>query len=100
MREITCPVPGSESFAVGIVHGLAGSGGIVVALAATAPTISGGAGFLIGFTVATASSMAIASWGWGQGIGRTDTLRVVAGVASMTVGVLLLAEILGLPVPL
>jgi hypothetical protein len=84
-----------ESFAVGIVHGLAGSGGVVVALAAATPTVSGGVGFLTGFAVATIVSMAIASWGWGRGIGQTDTLRVVAGVASVAVGVLLFAEVLG-----
>ena len=89
-----------ESVAVGIVHGLAGSGGVVVALAAAAPTLTAGVGFLIGFAVASVLSMALASWGWGRAIGRTGTLRLVAGLASVAVGVLLFAEIAGIAVPL
>ncbi|WP_435179850.1 high-affinity nickel-transporter protein [Halorussus sp. AFM4] len=89
-----------ESFAVGVVHGLAGSGGVVVALAAAAPTVAAGAGFLVGFAVASVASMAAASWGWGRVVGRTAALRLVAGVASVAVGVLLLAEIGGVSVPL
>lgn len=89
-----------ESFSVGIVHGLAGSGGVVVALAATAPTVFSGAGFLAGFSVATSVSMAAASWGWGRVVGRTNSLRTVAGVASVTVGVLLFAETIGTAVPI
>lgn len=83
-----------ESFAVGIVHGFAGSGGVVIALAAAAPTVSDGAGFLTGFSVATIISMGIVSWGWGHGIQRTTALRTVAGLASVAVGVLLFAETL------
>lgn len=89
-----------ESFAVGIVHGLAGSGGVVIALAAAAPTLADGAGFLAGFAVASVASMALASWGWGRAIGRADALRTVAGAASVVVGVLLFAEIAGVAVPL
>jgi hypothetical protein len=89
-----------ESFAVGIVHGLAGSGGVVVALAAAAPTLVDGIGFLIGFAVASVLSMALASWGWSRAVGQTGTLRLVAGLASVAVGMLLFAEIAGLPIPL
>lgn len=89
-----------ESFAVGIVHGLAGSGGVVVALVAASQTISGGAGFLAGFSVATVVSMALAAWTWGRVVGWTSTLRVVSGIASVAVGILLLAEISGITVPL
>jgi hypothetical protein len=89
-----------ESFAVGIVHGLAGSGGVVVALAAASPTVTGGAGFLTGFSIATVLSMGLASWGLGRLLGRTTLLRVVSGVASVAVGVLLFAEIVGFGVPI
>jgi len=88
-----------ESFAVGVVHGLAGSGGVVVALAAAAPTAADGAGFLLGFAAATVVAMALAAWGWGRAVGRADTLRAVAGLASIAVGLLLFAEILGVGVP-
>jgi hypothetical protein len=84
-----------ESFAVGVVHGLAGSGGVVVALAAAAPTATGGAAFLGGFAVATVAAMGIAAWGWGQAVGRSARLRAVAGLLSVAVGLLLAAELLG-----
>lgn len=89
-----------ESFAVGIVHGFAGSGGVVVALAAAAPTVGDGAGFLVGFSVASVASMALASWGWGRVVGRTRELRLVAGIVSVAVGALLFAEIAGIGLPL
>lgn len=84
-----------ESFAVGVIHGLAGSGGVVVALVAASSTVSGGAGFLAGFSVATVCSMALASWGWGFVVERTNALRVVAGVTSVAVGLLLVLETTG-----
>jgi hypothetical protein len=87
-----------ESFAVGVVHGLAGSGGVVVALAAAAPTAAGGAAFLGGFAVATVAAMGVAAWGWGRAVGRSARLRVVAGLLSVAVGLLLAAELLGVSV--
>ena len=82
-----------ESLAVGIVHGLAGSGGIVVVLASAAPTVPTGAAFLIGFSVASIFAMGLAAWGWGRALGRTTMLRKVAGVASIAIGLLMLVEI-------
>ncbi|MFB6157110.1 MAG: high-affinity nickel-transporter protein [Haloferacaceae archaeon] len=84
-----------ESFAVGVVHGLAGSGGVVVALAAAAPTAADGAAFLAGFAVATVVAMGLAAWGFGRALGRAERLRVLAGVASVAVGLLLFGEVLG-----
>ncbi|MFB6173850.1 MAG: sulfite exporter TauE/SafE family protein [Halobacteriales archaeon] len=89
-----------ESFAVGVVHGLAGSGGVVVALAAAAPTVAGGAAFLGAFAVATVVAMSAAAWGFGTALGRTGALRTVAGLASVAVGLLLLADVLAVPAPL
>lgn len=88
------------SFAVGIVHGLAGSGGVVIALAAAAPTISDGAGFLIGFSAASIGAMAIASWGCGRGIAQLGRLRLVAGAVSVAVGLLVFADVTGFVFPL
>ena len=59
-----------------------------------------GIGFLIGFAIASVLSMALAAWGWSRAVGQTDTLRLVAGLASVAVGMLLFAEIAGIPVPL
>lgn len=83
-----------------MIHGLAGSGGVVVTLVAASSTVSGGAGLLAGFAAATVASMALASWGWGRVVGWTDALRVVAGVASVAVGVLLALETVGVALPL
>ncbi|GAA0238952.1 high-affinity nickel-transporter protein [Haladaptatus pallidirubidus] len=83
------------SLAVGIVHGLAGSGGVVVALAAASPTVAGGVAFLVGFSIASVIAMGAASWTWGQAIGQTRKLRILAGIASITVGLLLFVEIIG-----
>jgi hypothetical protein len=83
------------SLAVGVVHGLAGSGGVVVALAAAAPTDAGGSAFLIGFSIASIVAMGVASWIWGRALRRARRLRILAGVASIGVGLLLFAEIVG-----
>jgi hypothetical protein len=89
-----------ESFAVGVVHGLAGSGGVVVALVAAASTPADGAAFLVGFAVATVVAMGLAAWGWGRVGVRTHALRMAAGVASIVVGILLVAEVAGIGVAL
>lgn len=88
-----------ESLAVGIVHGLAGSGGVVVALAAAAPTVARGAAFLLGFAIASVIAMGIAAWAWGYVVGHAGKLRIAAGVASIAVGLLLFAEITGYSFP-
>jgi enoyl-CoA hydratase/carnithine racemase len=84
-----------ESLAVGVIHGLAGSGGVVVALAAASPTVAGGASFLIGFSIASIVAMGVASWIWGQAIGQAHRLRILAGVASIAGGLILLMGIVG-----
>jgi len=89
-----------ESLAVGVVHGLAGSGGVVVALAATAPTVTRGVAFLIGFSLASVGAMGIAAWAWGRVLGQAGRLRIAAGVASVAVGLLLFLETAGVAVPL
>lgn len=88
-----------ESLVVGIVHGLAGSGGVVVALAAASQSAAGGASFLIGFSIASVLAMGVASWVWGRAVGRARNLRVLAGVASVLAGVMLFAETVGVVPP-
>jgi high-affinity nickel permease len=88
-----------ESLAVGVVHGLAGSGGVVIALAAAARTAAEGTAFLLGFSLASVLAMGVAAWAWGQAIGQSHSLRLVAGVASVLVGLLLLTEVIGLALP-
>jgi hypothetical protein len=84
-----------ESLAVGVIHGLAGSGGVVIALAAASQTVAGGAAFLLGFSLASVLAMGLASFVWGRAVGQSRGLRIVAGVASVAVGLLLFAEIVG-----
>ncbi|PSQ07681.1 hypothetical protein BRC97_03245 [Halobacteriales archaeon QS_6_71_20] len=84
-----------ESFGVGVVHGFAGSGGVFVALAATAASPVDGAAFLGGFAVATVGSMAAASWGLDRAAGYADAVRLFGGAASVLVGLLVLAESAG-----
>jgi len=88
-----------ESLAVGVIHGLAGSGGVVIALAAASQTTVGGVAFLIGFSLASVLAMGLASWTWGQAVGQSHRLRVIAGGASVLVGLLLFAEIVGITLP-
>jgi len=88
-----------ESMAVGVIHGLAGSGGVVIALAAASQTTVGGTAFLLGFSLASVLAMGLAAWAWGQAIGQSHKLRLVAGGASVLVGLLLFAEIAGLTPP-
>jgi cytochrome c biogenesis protein CcdA len=70
----------------------------VVALAAAAQTTVGGASFLVGFSLASVLAMSVAAWAWGRAVGQSRRLRLVAGGASVLVGLLLLAEIAGVPV--
>lgn len=66
--------------AVGVVHGLAGSGTVVVALAATSPTRATGVAFVGGFAVATVATMVGVSAVWRR-LGSTAWQRPLRGVA-------------------
>lgn len=88
-----------ESFGVGIIHGLAGSGALIVLLVATAPTIGTGLSFLGAFTLASVLTMGILAFLWGRILTSTYTriLQIVAGIASLGVGgLLLMNELLGI----
>ena len=94
---------GSESFGVGIVHGLAGSGGLIVLLVSTAPTVGAGLSFLGSFILVSILTMGVLAFLWGQLLTKTHAylLQIGAGLASISVGLLLLIhELLDIPVPL
>lgn len=84
---------------MGVVHGLAGSGAIVVTLVATVPTVASSLSFLGAFTLVTVLTMAVLSRLWGSVLTTRArrTLKRFAGVASVVVGVnLILAETVGI----
>jgi hypothetical protein len=87
-----------ESFLVGIVHGLAGSGAIVVALAASASSLPSSFSLLLSFSVITVVTMSALSYLWGSVLTTRlqSALQAVAGSASFVIGSLLVAnELLG-----
>lgn len=86
-----------DSFAVGLVHGVAGSGVLVVAMAATAPTLDAALAFLVAFSLCSTLTMATVALAWGRalGTGLTDVLRVLAALVGIGAGVLLLGQSAG-----
>lgn len=88
----------SESLAVGLVHGLAGTGALVAVLAATAPTVRASAAFLTAFAIASVLTMACLALIWGRLLGTNAryVLRAAAGVGSIVLGALLVSgELIG-----
>jgi cytochrome c biogenesis protein CcdA len=87
-----------DSVLVGALHGVAGSGALVVALVAAAPDLPTGVAFLAAFGVGSVLTMAAASAVWGRTLdaGARRALRALAGVVGVGVGCLLLAEVAGL----
>jgi hypothetical protein len=86
-----------DSALVGALHGVAGSGALVVALVSTAPDLPTAASFLTAFGACSILTMAAVSVLWGRtlGTGAERALRGVAGALGVAVGVLLLAEVAG-----
>ncbi|MHB9288600.1 high-affinity nickel-transporter protein [Halobacteriales archaeon Cl-PHB] len=87
-----------DSAAVGVLHGVAGSGALVVAMVAAYSSVGGALAFLAAFGVGSTLTMAAVSLAWGrsQGAGFQTGLRVLGGLVGVVVGALLLAEVLGL----
>lgn len=85
------------AFAVGVVHGLAGSGVVVVALAAAAPTRTAGVAFLGAFAVATVAAMAAIAWCWQRldGTRLRGALRTVVGIVAAGLGLAMVATAVG-----
>jgi cytochrome c biogenesis protein CcdA len=83
-----------ESFLVGVVHGLAGSGAIVVALAASASSVSSSFSLLVSFSLITVLTMAVLSFLWGNVLTTRlkSALKVLAGSASLAIGGLLVVN--------
>lgn len=92
-----------DSLLVGALHGLAGSGALVIALVSAAPGVPTALAFLLAFGALSVATMAAVSALWGrtldadEGAGRV--LRGVAGLVGVVVGVLLVVERVGV-VPL
>lgn len=89
------------SFLVGILHGLAGSGALVIALVSTAPSIHSAVAFLAAFSVLSILTMGGVSYLWGRSLERgfADALEALAGVMGIGVGLLLIADhLLGIAV--
>lgn len=86
------------SFAVGVFHGLAGSGVVVVALVASAPTRAAGLAFLGTFALATVAAMAAIAWGWQrlEGTRLRRPMRSVAGVAAVGIGLAMVLAAVGI----
>lgn len=87
-----------DSALVGALHGVAGSGALVVALVSTAPDVPTAASFLLAFGACSVLTMATVSALWGRtlGTGAERALRGAAGALGIAVGCLLLAEVAGL----
>lgn len=85
-----------ESAFVGVLHGLAGSGGLVVAMAATAGSPDAVLAFLLAFGLLTTVTMTIVAAAWGRtlGTGLTRVLKGVGGVLGAAIGAALVAEVL------
>ncbi|KTG27250.1 sulfite exporter TauE/SafE family protein [Haloferax profundi] len=87
-----------ESFAVGVLHGFAGSGALVIAMVSAAPGMGQAVAFLTAFSLLTVATMATVStlWGRSMDVGGTRLLRATAGVVGVVVGGLLVVEQVGL----
>ena len=83
-----------DSFVVGVLHGFAGSGALVVLLVAAAPSTSAALGFLAGFCVLSIATMAAVSALWGRALGTAFPrhLEGAAGLLGIAVGAMLLVE--------
>lgn len=86
-----------DSFLIGVVHGLAGSGALVVALVSTAPTTPTALTFLLSFSLLSILTMAVVSAVWSRTLDTSAAryLKGVAGLVGVGVGLVLISE--GLP---
>ena len=86
-----------DSAVVGVLHGFAGSGALVVALVAASPSVGAALGFLVAFSALSVVTMAAVSVAWGRTLdtGLHRPLRTVAGLVGIAVGLVLLAEVVG-----
>lgn len=82
------------SFLVGIIHGFAGSGALVIVLVTTAPTMATALAFLAAFSVITIATMGLVSFVWGRSFefDLTRYLKSIAGLAGVVIGAVLIFE--------
>lgn len=87
-----------ESFAVGVLHGFAGSGALVVVMVSAAPEIGQAVAFLGAFSLLTVATMAAVSvlWRRSMAVGGTRALRAAAGLVGVVAGAVLVVENVGL----
>ncbi|MDE2717234.1 MAG: hypothetical protein OXI33_09480, partial [Chloroflexota bacterium] len=88
------------SFVIGIVHGLAGSAAVMLALLPTIDSFLTGVGYLVLFSVGTMISMAVVTVvlavpfvATGGNMVLNRSVGVVAGVMSAVIGVAVMSEI-------
>ncbi|WP_049898452.1 sulfite exporter TauE/SafE family protein [Halococcus agarilyticus] len=83
-----------DSLLVGVVHGFAGSGALVVAMVSTAPATDTGLAFLGAFSLLSILTMGGVSMLWNHALARgfRRYLETGAAVLGIGVGLLLLAE--------
>lgn len=89
-----------ESLLVGVLHGVAGSGALVVLLVAATPSFEAAVGFLLAFCLLTLGTMAAigALWGRTLGTGAAPYLKGAAGVLGVAIGAtLLVGQVVGPP---
>jgi hypothetical protein len=84
-----------DSAVVGVLHGLAGSGGLVVIMPTAAPSADAALGFLLSFGLLTTVTMALIATVWGRtlGTGFTRVLKTLGGLVGIVVGAVLVAEV-------
>lgn len=83
-----------DSALVGVLHGFAGSGALVVLLVSSAPSVGAAVSFLAAFSLLSVLTMGAVSAFWGRTLGTqfTTYLEAVAGLVGVGVGLLLLVE--------
>lgn len=83
-----------ESFLVGIIHGFAGSGALVILLVSAAPNVTSALSFLATFSLLSIITMAGISTVWGRTLNTSFTtyLKGFAGLLGVGLGILLLVE--------
>lgn len=91
-----------RSFAIGLVHGLAGSGALVAAAATGLPSMPARLVYVLLFGFGSVAAMAgtsgIAGWRLARWVGRPQTrgaLQLVTGTLSLLVGAIWVVPILG-----
>ena len=94
------PVFRVKSYVIGIVHGLAGSAAVMLALLPTIDSFLTGVGYLVLFSVGTMMSMAVVTVvlavpfvATGGNAMLNRTVGVVAGAMSAVIGVVVMSEI-------